>query len=75
MRKVEKLFDRNLRPSIKLERISINVFIYIAKESYTRLLLVKKRSEDKCVNPHDRLGMNSSQFVQELYKPHLVLFI
>jgi transposase len=67
MRQSEELLEKNLRPSFKSGRTSIGVFACIARGSRSRLWLVRRRAESESITPHDRLGLNASQFAQTLY--------
>ena len=71
----EELCEKNLKPSFKLGRTNVGVFACIAKESGTRLILVRKRTKMERRGPRDKLGLNASQFASEMHKPHVIPFI
>ena len=71
----EELAEKNLKPSFKSGRTSINIFACIIKGSRSELVLVRKRTASERTSPRDRLGLNAHQYATEIHKPIVIPFI
>ena len=71
----EEVYEKNLKASLKLERINVGIFAYIIRGSQTSLILVRKMSKKELTSAHDKLDLNAFQFVKEIHKPHIISFI
>jgi len=71
----EELEEKNLKPSFKSGRTSIEVYAAMMKGGKTELILVRKRREEERTSKRDRLGLNSHQYATEIHQPYLIPFI
>jgi len=71
----EEVLEKNLVPSFKSGRISVNCWAAIAYGSRTPLVRVRKRKPSERTSEQDRLGLNASQYATEIYDSHLIPFL
>ena len=64
--------DRNLAPTFVGEPMTIIFFAGFSSTGHTELVPVRPRTEKERQTPKDELGLNSTQYVNEILVPHLL---
>ena len=71
----EKVYENKLKPSFKSKRMNVGIFDCIAKDGWTSLILVRKKSKKEHTSACDRLSLNASQFARNIHQPYVIPFI
>ena len=64
--------ERNLAPTFVGQPITIQFFAGFSSQGHTPLVAVRQRTEKERESPKDRLGLNSTQYVNEILIPYIL---
>jgi len=64
--------DRNLAPTFKGDFETIQFFAGFSSTGHTQLVPIRQRQEHERESNTDRLGLNSTQYVNEVLVPHVL---
>jgi hypothetical protein len=64
--------DRNLAPTFKGDFDTMQFLAGFSSTGYTQLVPIRQRQEQERESNTDRLGLNSTQYVNEIFVPHVL---
>ena len=71
----EELLEKNLAPTFRSGRITVNCWAAVTYGWRTPLIRVRKRLPSERKTKRDRLGLDGTQYANEIYEEYLIPFL